>query len=70
MSEEFVGPAFHYGSRVLSTKEFDTTPLVDILADLQHIYGKPSYQELNAAFLRLNETMNRMQLFKVMLRVI
>ena len=56
--EEVIDPAFHSGSRRLSTKGFGTTPPVNILANLQHLYGKPSYQELDAALLCLNKPMN------------
>ena len=59
--EEVVDPTFHSGRRGLSTNGFVTTPPVDILYNLQRLYGKPIYQELDAALLRLNEPMNRMQ---------
>ena len=68
--EEVVDPAFHSCSRGLATKGFGTTPPVDILVNLQHIYGKPSYQELDAAFSCLKYSMNIIQLFKVMLILI
>ena len=58
--EEVFNPAFHSSSRGLSTKGFGTTPPVDILANLQCIYGKTSYQELNAALICIKKTMNRM----------
>ena len=45
-----------------------TTPPVDILANPQYLYGKPIYQDLDAASLRLNDPMNRMQTVEVMLR--
>ena len=70
MFEEVIDPIFHYGSRGLDTKGFGTTPPVDILENLQHLYGKPSYQELDAALLHLNKSMNRMQPAEVILRVI
>ena len=44
MFEEVFYPSLHSGSRDLDTKEFVTTPPVDILANLQRLYGKPSYQ--------------------------
>ena len=66
--EEVVEPKFHSGSRGLATKVFGTTPPVDILANLQRLYGKPSYRELNAALLLLNKTMNIMQPVEVMIR--
>ena len=61
-------PAFHSGRRGLATKGFGTTPPVDILANLQCLYGRPRYQELDDALLRLNEPMDQMQPIKVMLR--
>ena len=67
-TEEVVDPAFHSGSRGLPTKRFGTTPPVDIMANLQRLYGKPSYQELDSALLHLNNQMNRMQPVEVMLR--
>ena len=70
MLKEVVDPAFHYGIRGLANKGFGTTPPVDILANLQHLYGKSSYQELDAALLRLNQLMNQMQMVKVVIRVI
>ena len=68
--EEFVNIAFHSGSRGRYTKGFGTSTPVDTLANLQRLYRKPSYQELDTVLLRLNETMNRMQPVDVMLRVI
>ena len=68
MFEEVVDPAFHSGSIGIAIKGFGTTPPVDILANLQQIYGKTSYQELDAALIRLKEPMNRMQPVEVMLR--
>ena len=59
--EEVVDPPFHSGSRGLSTKGFGATLPVDIMANLQRLYGKPIYQELDAALLRLNKPMNVMQ---------
>ena len=43
-------------------------PPVDILEKLQRLYGKPSYQELDAELLRLNKPMNIMQPVEVMIR--
>ena len=63
MFKEVVLPAFHSGSRGLSTKGFGTTPPVYTLANIQHIYGKPGYQEIDASLIRLNQTMNQMQPF-------
>ena len=68
ISEKLVDPDLHSGSRRLATKGSVTIPPVDILANLQHLYGKPSYQDLNAAFLRLKNPMNRMQPVEVRLR--
>ena len=67
MFEEVVKPAFHSGSREIATKGFVTTPLVDILADIQRLYGKPSYQDTDAALLHLNEPMNSTQSVEFML---
>ena len=66
--EEVVNPTFHSGSRGLATKVFGTTPPVDILANLQSLYGKQSYQELNAVLLSLNEPINIMQPVEFMIR--
>ena len=60
MFKEFVNPAFHSGSRGLATKGFGTTPPVDILANLQRLYGKLSYKELGAALLHLKNPINLM----------
>ena len=49
MFEEVVEPAFHSGSRDLATKGFGTTPPVDIMANIQRIDVKPSYQDLYAS---------------------
>ena len=68
MFEEVVDPAFHSGSKGLSTKGFGITPPVDILVNIQCLYGKPSYQDLGNALLRLNKLMNIMKPFKVMLK--
>ena len=68
--EDVVDPAFHSGSRGLTTKRFGNMPPVDIMANLQRLYGKPSYQELDAALIRLNKTMNIMQPVEVILRLI
>ena len=68
--EEVVDPNFHSVIRGLSTKGFVTTPPVDILENLQYLYGKPIFQELDATLLRLNDPMNRMKPVEVMLRVI
>ena len=66
--EEVVDPDFHSVSRGLSTKGFGTTSPVDILENLQFLYGKPIYQELDTTLLRLNYPMNIMQTVEVMLR--
>ena len=66
--EEVVDPDFHSVSRGLSTKGFGTTSPVNILENLQYLYGKPIYQELDTALLRLNYPMNIMQTVEVMLR--
>ena len=61
-------PAFHSRSHGLDTKGFSTTPLVSILENIQRLYGKPCYQELDAALIRLNNPMNQIQPDKVVLR--
>ena len=66
--EEVVDPDFHSVSRGLSTKGFGTTSPVNILENLQYLYGKPIYQELDTALLRLNYPMNRIQTVEVVLR--
>ena len=68
MFKEVVDPSFHSGSRGLATKGFVKTPPVVILENIQRLYGKPSYQELDTALLRLNDPMNQMQLVEVILR--
>ena len=68
--EEVIDPAFHSSIRGLATRGFGATPLVDIPANLQRLYGKPSYQELNASLLRINKLMNQIQPVKVMLSCI
>ena len=60
MIEEVIDPVFHSDSRVLSTKGFETTPPVKMMANLQCLYVKPRYQDLDAALLHLNEPMNQM----------
>ena len=67
MFEDVIDPAFHSGSRGLATRGFGTTSPVDILSNLHHLYGNPSYQELDAALLRLNEPMNMIQPVEFML---
>ena len=51
----------------VTTKGFVTTPPVDILENLQHLYGKPSYQYLDDALLGLNKPMKQMQPVKLIL---
>ena len=68
--EEVVDPTFHSVIRGLYTKGFGTTPPVEILANIQRIYRKPSYQELDAALLCLNNPMNQLQLVEVIIRLI
>ena len=65
--KKVVNPDFHFGIIGPATKGFVTTPLVDILADLQRLYGKPSYQDTDAALLHLNEPMNSTQSVEFML---
>ena len=65
--EEFVNIAFHSGSRGRYTKGFGTSTPVDTLANLQRLYRKPRYQEIDAALLCLNNPTNRMQPVEFML---
>ena len=44
--------------------------LVKIISNLQHLYGKLRYKDLDAALLRLNKPMNQMQSVEVMPREI
>ena len=67
MFEEVVEPDLYSGRRGLATKGFGTPPPVDILANLQCLYRKPSYQEVDTALLRLKKPMKRMQPVGVML---
>ena len=60
-NKEAVNPTLHSGSRGLNTKEFSTTPLVEILENIQCLYRKPIYQDLDTALLRLNYPMTRIQ---------
>ena len=68
--KEVINPAFHSISHGLATQVFGTTPPVNILDNLQRLYGKTSYQELDAALLRLNEQIKWMQPVEVMIIVI
>ena len=68
MFEEVVDPAFHSGRRGIAIKGFGTTPPVEIMANLQKIYVKLSYQELDTVLIHLKYPMNRMQPVEVMLR--
>ena len=61
MFKEVANPAFHSDRKGLTTKGFGTKPPVDILANLQGLYGKLIYQDLDTTLFRLNEPMNRMQ---------
>ena len=68
MFKEVIIPAFHSSSRSISTKEFGTTPLTHIPDNLQRLYGKPGYQELDALLLYLGDSMNTTQPLELMLR--
>ena len=68
MFKEVIDPDLHSDSCRMATKGFDTTPPVNILTNLQRLYKKPSYQELDAKLQCLNKPMNRMQPVEVMLR--
>ena len=68
MFEEVVDPAFHSNSRGIAIKGFGTTPPVEILANLQQIYVKISYQELDTVLIHLKDPMNRIKPVEVMLR--
>ena len=66
--KKVVNPDFHFGIIGPATKGFVTTPLVDILENIQRLYGKSIYQELEASLLRLSKLMNIIQPVEVMIR--
>ena len=70
MFEDVFYPAFYSRSCGLTTKGFFRIYQFDIIENLQRLYGKQSYQDLDAALLRLNELINQMQPVEVILRVI
>ena len=66
--EDVIDPAFHTGSRGLSTRGFGNTKPYDVLAHIYSLYGKPSLTKLEGALLRLNKPMNRSHPIEVMLQ--
>ena len=58
MFEEAIKPDFHSDSQGLATRGFGTTPPVEILTNLQCLYVKSIYQELDAVLLQLKEPIN------------
>jgi hypothetical protein len=52
----------------LAESGFGTATPPEILSRFQKNYGKPGYQEIKAALLRLNQPIDRMQPIEVMLR--
>ena len=68
--KEVVDPALHSRICGLAAKGFGTTTPVNIITNLQRLYGRLRYQELDAALLCLNETMKLIQWVEVMLIVI
>lgn len=66
--EEVINLEFYSISQGLPTRGFGTTPPVDNFVNLQRLYGKPSYQELDITLLHLNKPMNQINPVEVMLR--
>jgi hypothetical protein len=66
--EDAFDVAFHSGGTALAERGFGTATPPEILSRFQQNYGKPGYQEIKAALLRLNQPMDRMQPIEVMLR--
>jgi hypothetical protein len=60
--------AFHSGGTALAERGFGTATPPEILSRFQQNYGKPGYQEIKTALLRLTQPMDRMQPIEVMLR--
>ena len=57
--EEVLDSAFHFGGRGIAIKVLGTTPPVDIMENLQCLYRKLIYQDIDTALFRLNYPMNR-----------
>ena len=68
--EDSFDVAFHSGGTASAKRGFGTATPPEILSRFQQNYGKPGYQEIKTALLRLNEPMDRMQPIEVMLRSI
>jgi hypothetical protein len=66
--EDTFDVAFHSGGTALAERGFGTSTPQEILSRFQQNYGRPGYQEIKAALLRLNQPMDRMQPIEVMLR--
>ena len=66
--EDSFDVAFHSGGTALAKRGFGTDTPPKILSRFQQNYGKPGYQEIKTALLRLTEPMDRMQPIEVMLR--
>jgi hypothetical protein len=66
--EDAFDVAFHSGGTALAKRGFGTATPPEVLARFQKNYGKPGYQEIKAALLRLTQPMDRMQPIEVMLR--
>jgi hypothetical protein len=60
--------AFHSGGTALAERGFGTATPQEILSRFQQNYGRPGYQEIKSALLRLTQPMDRMQPIEVMLR--
>jgi hypothetical protein len=66
--EEVFDVAFHSGGTALAERGFGIAKPPEILARFQQNYGRPGYQEVKSALLRLTQPMDRMQPIEVMLR--
>jgi hypothetical protein len=65
--EDAFDVAFHSGGTALAERGFGNATPPEILSRFQRNYGRPGYQEIKSALLRLNRPMERMQLIEVML---
>jgi hypothetical protein len=66
--EDAFDAAFHSGGTALAERGFGTATPQEILFRFQQNYGRPGYQEIKSALLRLTQPMDRMQPIEVMLR--
>jgi hypothetical protein len=66
--EDAFDVAFHSGGTALAESGFGTATPPEILSSFEKNYGKPGFQEIKSALLRLNQPMDRMQPIEVMLR--